>query len=174
MFSRPGYESDVAMLAKNNVPEQKEVDIVSELEKELRAEKKDNVETNQSQQLGGSGAIRPDMPGDNEYLKAKVAKYAQNDNVRSGMGTRSILADFSTILDMQSHAALQNSSLARNQTMAMAYSTLQAAAPQAERVIESQMSYNLAATTFGLADKSQKSYKRAIKSSKLGNNAMYR
>ena len=165
--------SDPFVLKKLNVPEEEEVDIVAALEKELRAEKKDDVKANQSQQLGGSGIELPDAPGENNYLKQKAERYAMQDNVPQGAGTQSILADFSFLLDMQSMAAEQNSAMASNQTMAMAYSTLSAQS-SAEKIIESQLAYNLSASSFGLGDKERTAYGKAKKKSKFGNNKMYR
>ena len=165
--------SDPFILKQDNVPDGEEVDIVAALEKELRAEKKAEVKTNQSQQVGGSGVELPDAPGENEYLKRKAAKYAMQDNVPQGSGTQSTLADFSFLTDMQSMAAEQNSGLAANQTMAMVFATL-SAQPTAEKIVESQFAYNLAASSFGLRDKEKKTFKHAIKKSKFANNATYR
>lgn len=155
------------------VPAEDETDIVEALEKELRAEKKADVKTSQSQQLGGSGIELPDAPGQNEYLKAKAEKYAMQDAVPEGAGTQSILGDFSFLLDMQSMAAMQNSRLTAGQTTAMAFSTIASKQTSAQKIIESQLAYNLSASSFGLQDKSQKSYNKAVKKSKFGNNRMY-
>lgn len=165
---------DPFKLKQANEPAEDEVDIVASLEKELRSEKKAEVNTTQSQCVGSSGIELPDAPGQNEYLKAKAEKYAMQDDVKPGTGTTSILGDFNFLLDMQSMAAEQNSGLARSQSMAMAYSTMQNTDSSAQKIIESQMAYNLSASSFGLQDKERKSFKSAMKKSKFGNNTMYR
>ncbi len=165
--------SDPFALKQGTVPDAGEVDIVAALEKELRAEKKEDVKTQQSQHLGGSGLELPDAPGQNQYLKAKAEKYAMQDNVPEGAGTRSVLGDFSFILDMTSMAAEQNSSFASNQTMAMAFSTLANAQSSAEKIVESQFAYNLAASSFGLKERDKKSVSNAKKHNRMGNNSMY-
>lgn len=167
-----GAMSDPFVLKKQNVPVEEETDIVASLEKDLRAEKKQELKTDQSQHLGGSGLELPDAPGQNLYLKAKAEKYAMQDPIKPGGGSQSVLADFSFILDMQSMAAEQNSSLASGQTMAMAFSTL-SAQPSANKIVESQMAYNLAAATFGKENNERKGLRNAQKSSKFGNNSMY-
>ncbi len=166
--------SDPFALKKGNVPEQSEVDIVAELEKDLRSEKKATVKTDQSQIVGGSSAVLPDIiDGDNEYLKNKVQRYAMQDNVPPAASTSSMLGDFSRLLAMSSESPIENSGFARNQLMQMQFSTLDNASSQAERIVESQMGYDLAASSFGLNSKSNKSYKHAKKNSKLLNNAFY-
>ncbi len=166
--------SDAFALAKNNVPVEEDTDVVAAIEKDLRAEKKQDVKTDQSQQLGGSGIELPDAEGENEYLKAKAEKYAMQDNVPEGYGVNTPLGDFSFLLDMQSMAAEQNSSIASNQAMAMAFSTLQSKQTSAQKIVESQLAYNLAAAQFGLQDKERAAYGKAKKKSKFGNNSVYR
>jgi hypothetical protein len=75
---------------------------------------------------------------------------------------------------MQSMSATSNGSFASNQSMAMAFSTLQNAQSSAEKIVESQMSYNLAASSFGLQDRDRKSVANAKRHNKMGNNTMYR
>jgi hypothetical protein len=166
--------SDPFVLKKSNVPDEGETDVVAALEKELRSEKKQEIETKQSQILGSSGLELPDMPGQNLYLKEKAEKYAMVDNVPEGAGTRSSLGDFSFILDMQTMAANQQSSYASNQLMAMAYATLASDAQTgAQKIVESQFAYDLTAATFGLHDREKKAISQAKKSNKMANNAMY-
>ncbi len=147
------------------IPDKNQIDVVADLEKDLRSEAKDKQESQQSQELGGSGPILPDIANaDNNYLKNKVEKYAKVDPIKP---TTSILGDFSNLLGQQSGGVTQDNAIARNQMMAMTYSTLANTASQAERVIESQLSYNLAATSFGMNSLSEKSFKSAMHQNKL-------
>ena len=164
---------DPFLLIRSSKPVEQDIDIVSELENELRSEKKSQIQSNQSQELNASSSILPDLPGqDNEYLKKKVAKYAIQDSWKPGQNRNSILGDFSKILDMTSLSAIPNSGLARNQLMSMTVSTLHQA-PPAERIIESQLAYNLAAADRGLDTIEKKSYKQGKKRNKLRDNIPY-
>lgn len=165
--------SDPFMLEKTTVPQKEEVDVVAALEKELRSEKKKEVRSLTSQMVGSSGVELPDRPGQNTYLMRKAAKYAVEDNVKAGDGVQSKLGDFSSLLAQENMAAEQNSSFARNQLMAMAFSTIHNKSSPAEKIIESQTAYNLAASSFGLNDLEQKSFKRAQKRNKFRNNQLY-
>ena len=123
--------------------------------------------TKQSEELGGSGPVLPDIKdGINQPLQRKVEKYAQVDPVKPSV---SALGDFSNLLAMQSDEPTQNSGIGQNQMMAMTYSTLFNTASQAERVIESQLTYNLAATggSFGMNSLSEKNFKAALAKNKL-------
>jgi len=164
---------DPFLLVRSTEPAKDQVDIVSALEAELRVKKKDEVKDKQSQELNASSSILPDLPGqENTYLKNRVAKYAVEDNWKPGQNRNSVLGDFSAVLDMTSVAPVQNSGMARNQLMSMTFSTL-AQEPPAERIIESQLAYNLAASQMGLESKSKKAFKAAKKYNKLQDNMMY-
>jgi hypothetical protein len=165
--------NDAFALAKNTVPVEEDTDIVAALEKDLRSEKKQEVKTEQSQQLGGSGIALPDAPGENEYLKQKAEKYAMQDDIKPGYGTNSCLGDFSFLLDMQSMAAEQNSSFASSQSMAMAFATLASQQSSPQKIVESQTAYNLAASQFGMAGKERKGIQNARKNNKFANNSVY-
>jgi len=163
---------DPFLVAKLTKPEQEEIDVVADLERELRSEKKEEISTNQSQELGASSSILPDLPGQrNTYLENKVKKYAVFDQVPPP--SSSVLGDFSRLIDMQSQAPMQNSGLGRNQMMTMAYSTLQNKTSEAQRIVESQLAYNLSASSFGLEKINKKTYKRARGESRMLTNTMY-
>lgn len=163
--------ADPFLNAKLTKASNDEVDIVAALERDLRSEKKQETLNSQSQQLGSSGTQLVDFPGDNEYLKRKAQLYARVDNVPPP--SSSVLGDFSNLLGQTSSRAYPNSGLARNQLMAMSYSTMENKSSESERIVESQLTYQLAASDFGLETKSQRAFKDAKKKSKLGNNSMY-
>ncbi len=170
--SMSSLPSDPFALKKANVADSSQTDVVAALEKELRSEKKAEVKSQQSQQLGSSGISLPDMPGQNLYLKEKAEKYAMQDYIPSGAQTQSRLGDFSFILDMQSMAA-NTPQLATNQEMAMAFSTLSNEQTAVAKMVESQFAYNLTASTFGMHDREKKAIAKARKSNSMLNNSMY-
>lgn len=163
---------DPFTMAKLTKPEEPEIDVVANLERELRSEKKQEIDNKQSEELGASSMILPDIPGGvNTYLQNKVNKYAVFDNVPPP--SSSVLGDFSRLIDMQSEAPMQNSALGRNQMMTMAYSTIANTSSEAQRIVESQMAYNLSAASFGLDRKDKKNAKRAKKDSKFLMHTIY-
>ena len=174
--------ADPFTLVKQTVPVEQDVDVVQQLEKELRAEKKAQVETSTAQMGGSSGVELPDLPGQNNYLIRKAKKYAVEDDIP--WWTISILGDFSALLAQQSMAAEQSkftpisqlgkpSAIAHNQVMAMAFSTLHNNQNTAQKIVESQTAYNLAASSFGLRDMERKALKTARKRNKLDNDSLY-
>ncbi len=160
----------VSKLVKNVTPASSEVNIVQALENDLRTEKKTQIKTEQSQILGGSGTVLPDVvDGNNIPLIKKANKYAPVDNV--GPPT-SVLADFSRLLNQQSPEQNQNAGLATGGLLAMSFSTMANTGPPAERIVESQLTYDLAAASFGLQTEEDKAMKK-MKGGKFLNAQMY-
>lgn len=167
-FSKAKPFTKEAEVAALTIPDANQIDVVANLEKDLRSEQQERKVVKQSEELGmGTGPVLPDIKdGVNKKLQDKVNKYAKLDPVKPAV---SALGDFSNLLAMQADEPTQTSSIAQNQLMAMTYSTMFNTASQAERVIESQLTYNLAATggSFGLNSLSEKNFKDALAKNKL-------
>lgn len=152
-------------LIVTSIPEAKQLDVVADLEKDLRSKQTKDQIDKQSEQLGASGPILPDVVnGENKYLQQKAQKYAPLDPVKPSV---SQLGDFNNLLMQMDDEQKQNNAIPRNQLMAMSYSTLFNDASQAERVIESQLTYNLAASSFGMNSLSEKNFRAAQFKNKL-------
>ena len=164
--------SDPFKLVANNVADEEQVDIVADLEKELRSEKKQDVLNSNSQIQGSSGKELVDNNGNNRYLENKVRKFAKQDNIQH-TSTQSVLGDFSALLDGMSESQNNNNGFARNQLMAMGYSTIKNTQSQAALIAESSLTYQLAHSQFGLEDRNKKTVKHAKKFPKLANNSVY-
>lgn len=167
-----GGLSDSSKLNLSTKPAQNQVNIVQALEDDLRSEKKAEIKTDQSQELGSSGAQLPDIiDGTNNYLLNKARRYAVVDNV--GSTTQSgVLGDFTRLLQMTSSQNTQNSGLAGNNLIAMAVSTQQNTSSEADRVIESQLTYDLSAASFGLHSEERQTLKN-LKHDKFLDNTVF-
>lgn len=158
-------------IIRSTVPSGEEVDVVAALERDLRAEKKDQKESEQSQQLGASGANLPDIfNGKNVPLLQKAKRYAPGDPVT---GTNSVLGDFSRLLDQEQDRPTSASGQARNQLLAMSYSTLENRATEPQRIIESQLPYQLAASSYGLGSMEERGYRKARNKNKFADNGIF-
>ena len=141
----------------------------------MRSEKKEEVKDMQSQIVGGAGESSPDTGLPNLALINKVAKYARQDNVP--VVSSSVLGDFTRMLDMQSDGPTQDNGIARNQLMAMAYSTLQQKGGiegSSDRIIESQQTYQLQ-SDYGLGSgrKGSDPYQKMDKSQMMHTTGQY-
>ena len=188
-------KSDPFSLFKGTKPQEKDIDVVAALEADLRSDKKQDLNDNNSQQLGGSALISPDTGLPNTHLLNMAAKYAPGDNVQPSPGIANVQADFSRLLGGMSQYETQNGGAARSNLMAMAVSTLQNGKPNnstsdslksdAQRIIEAQLNYELASPNdryemaskqmhltpnqFNLHNKEKRAYRRALDNPLMAN-----
>ena len=168
--------SDPFLIRQSTQPMQSQVNIVEDLERDLRSDKKQEVKDMQSQIISGSAAASsksPDTGLPNKEIIDQVSEFVQQDNVPPNHSTASVLGDFSWLLSQQSEMDTMSGGIARNQLSSMAFSTIhneQGFEGSASRIIESQMNYNLAAAPFGLAAMEAKSIAKAKKYSRIENN----
>lgn len=174
-------ENSSAQLMTSTLPSKSNTDIVQALEDDLRSEKKEQLKSNLSQILRSSGTERPDVilntglevTGEftqNDALLEKAKKYGMVDQVPPPQSR--VLGDFSRILGMTNESPQENNGLARNSLLAMSISTLDNSTSEAQRIVESQMTYDLAASSFGMASEEERGYRKASKISKFGDNAL--
>lgn len=170
-----------AKLMTNTLPSESNTDVVQALEDDLRSEKKEQTKSQLSQILGSAGTQRPDVilntglevVGEftqNNELLAKARRYGMVDQVPPPQSR--VLGDFSRILGLTNEQPQENNGLARNSLLAMSISTLDNATSEAQRVIESQLTYDLSAASFGMASEEERGFKKATKRSKFADAAM--